>query len=95
MSRITLHLDRGLGWTLPAFVACCCGVELARDTRREVAERRARRRRCPSCGTRGARRLAGTTSLAADLAQAAGWPQGLACRRVPAPPLARRASGRR
>jgi hypothetical protein len=94
MSRITVHLDRGLGWTLPAFVAGCCGVELARDTRREVAERAARRRRCPSCGARGAQRLAGTTSLAADLALAAGWRE-LPRRRASRGPIARRASGGR
>jgi hypothetical protein len=67
--RITLHLDRGLGWTKPVFVACCrpCGTELARSTKQATAERAARRTRCPACGTRGARRLPGTTSPATDL----------------------------
>jgi hypothetical protein len=68
--RITTYLDRGLGWTLPVFVACCrsCGTELARNTKQQAAERTARRTRCPTCGTRAARRLTGTTSLATDLA---------------------------
>jgi hypothetical protein len=68
--RIATYLDRGLGWTKPVVVACCrdCGTELARHTSPATAERAARRTRCPSCGTRGARRLAGTTSLATDLA---------------------------
>jgi hypothetical protein len=68
--RITLHLDRGLGWTKPVFVACCgaCGLELAHRTNQHAAERAARRVRCPGCGTRTARRLAGTTSPATDLA---------------------------
>jgi hypothetical protein len=72
--RITTHLDKGLGWTLPVFVACCrtCGTELARNTNQHMAERTARRTRCPTCGTRGARRLPGTTSLASDLALASG-----------------------
>jgi hypothetical protein len=67
--RITTYLDRGLGWTAPVFVACCrnCGTELARNTKQATAERTARRTRCPACGTRGARRLPGTTSLATDL----------------------------
>jgi len=70
--RIATYLDRGLGWTAPVFVACCrtCGTELARNTNQHAAERTARRTRCPTCGTRGARRLAGTTSLATDLAVA-------------------------
>jgi alkylhydroperoxidase family enzyme len=73
--RITVHLDRGLGWTLPVFVACCrsCGTELARNTNQAVALRAARRTRCPTCGIRSARRLPGTTSLAKDLELAAGW----------------------
>jgi hypothetical protein len=72
--RITTYLDRGLGWTLPVFVACCgsCGAELARNTSQHAAERAARRSRCPSCGTRGARRLPGTTSPATDLELANG-----------------------
>jgi hypothetical protein len=74
--RITLHLDPGLGWTRPEFVACCgaCGLELARRTTQHAAERAARRRRCPGCGTRGARRLPGTTRPATDLALAMGRP---------------------
>ncbi len=69
--RIALHLDRGLGWTKPLVVACCrhCGTELARHTNQAVAARAARRIRCPTCGTRTARRLPGTTSPATDLAQ--------------------------
>ena len=72
--RITTYLDRGLGWTLPVFVACChtCGTELARSTKQATAERAAARTRCPACGTRTARRLPGTTSLATDLALARG-----------------------
>jgi hypothetical protein len=72
--RITCYLDKGLGWTRPVVVACCgtCGTELARSTRQAVAERSARRARCPACGTRAARRLPGTTSLATDLAVASG-----------------------
>jgi hypothetical protein len=72
--RITVHLDRGLGWTLPLFVACCrdCGTELACNTNQHTAERTARRTRCPTCGTRTARRLPGTTSLATDLELARG-----------------------
>jgi hypothetical protein len=99
-SRITTHLDKGLGWTKPVFVACCrdCGTELARNTKQHAAERTARRTRCPDCGTRSARRLAGTTSLATDLELAAGrqalagrqrWPHD----RHPAPRLRR--AGRR
>ena len=70
--RITTYLDRGLGWTKPVVVACCrtCGSELARHPKQHVAERAARRTRGPACGTRGARRLAGTTSPATDLAVA-------------------------
>jgi hypothetical protein len=32
--RIAVHLDTGLGWTAPVFVAGCrdCGTELARST---------------------------------------------------------------
>jgi hypothetical protein len=73
--RITLHLDKGLGWTKPVVVACCraCGTELARHPKQQVAERTARCRRCPGCGTRAARRLPGTTSPATDLALVAGW----------------------
>jgi len=73
-SRIALHLDPGLGWTKPLVVACCgeCGTELARSTRQALAERTARRTRCPACGTRTARRLPGTTSPATDLALARG-----------------------
>jgi hypothetical protein len=80
--RITTYLDRGLGWTLPVFVVCCgaCGTELARHTNKHAAERTARRTRCPACGTRTARRLPGTTSLATDLALATGW-RALASRR--------------
>jgi hypothetical protein len=68
--RIVLHLDKGLGWTAPLFVAGCsdCGTELARSTDPAAAERAAGRRRCPTCGTRAARRLPGTTSLNTDLA---------------------------
>ena len=74
--RITTYLDKGLGWTLPVFVACCrsCGTELARNTNQHAAERTARRTRCPACGTQGAWRLSGTTSLATDLALASGRP---------------------
>jgi hypothetical protein len=73
-SRIVLHLDKGLGWTAPVFVAGCgdCGTELARHTRKAAAERTAARTRCPGCGTRAARRLPGTTSPASDLALASG-----------------------
>jgi hypothetical protein len=82
--RITTYLDRGLGWTLPVFVACCrsCGTELARNTNQHAAERTACRTRCPACGTRGARRLPGTTSPATDLTLARGRPV-LADRRWP------------
>ena len=70
--RITVHLDQGLGWTAPVFVAGCgfCGTELARSTNQVVAERSARRTRCPICGIRTARRFPGTTSPATDLALA-------------------------
>jgi hypothetical protein len=72
--RIALYLDRGLGWTKPLAVACCgvCGTELARHPDHDRAIRAARRRRCPACGTRAARRLPGTTSLTTDLALAGG-----------------------
>jgi hypothetical protein len=98
--RITTYLDRGLGWTLPVFVACCrtCGTELARNTKHATAEWTARRTRCPTCGTRGAQRLPGTTSLATDLELTSRW-RALAGRRQwphdrhPAPRLRR--AGRR
>jgi hypothetical protein len=72
--RIVLRLDQGLGWTAPVFVAGCrtCGIELARHPDQDRAIRAARRRRCPACGTRTARRLPGTTSPATDLALARG-----------------------
>ena len=72
--RIAVHLDQGLGWTAPVFVAGCrdCGTELARSTSQAVAERTAWRTRCPACGTRAARRLPGTTSPATDIALARG-----------------------
>jgi DNA-directed RNA polymerase subunit RPC12/RpoP len=72
--RIAVHLDKGLGWTAPWFVAGCgdCGTELARSTDQATAERTAARTRCPACGTRTARRLPGTTSPASDLALAGG-----------------------
>jgi hypothetical protein len=68
--RIVLHLDQGLGWTAPVFVAGCrdCGTELARHRNQDRAIRAARRRRCPACGTRTTRRLPGTTSPATDVA---------------------------
>jgi hypothetical protein len=97
--RITLHLDRGLGWTKPLVVACCgiCGAELARHANPDRALRAAHRRRCPACGTRSTRRLPGTTSLAADLALVRGQPQQW--RRRGWPPAARhsipRSVGRR
>jgi hypothetical protein len=86
--RITTYLDRGLGWTLPVFVACCrvCGTELARHTKQHAAERIAHRTRCPTCGTRGARRLPGTTSLASDLALTSGRQWALANPRRRRPP---------
>ena len=72
--RITLHLDPGLGWTKPLVVACCavCGSELARHPNQDRAIRATRRRRCPGCGIRTARRLPGTTSPATDLALSRG-----------------------
>jgi hypothetical protein len=72
MSRITLYLDPGLGWTRPLIVACCarCDTELARHRDQTVAARTARHTRCPTCGTRSARRLPGTTSPITDLALA-------------------------
>jgi hypothetical protein len=83
--RIATYLDRGLGWTLPVFVACCRsrGTELARHTNQHAAERTARRTRCPVCGIRGARRLPGTTSPATDVAVARGWLALSARRRRP------------
>jgi DNA-directed RNA polymerase subunit RPC12/RpoP len=83
--RIVLQLDRGLGWTKPQSVARCglCGAELARHPYPDRALRAARRRRCPVCGTRGAGRLPGTTSLAADLALIVGQPQPLSRRLWP------------
>jgi hypothetical protein len=98
--RIVLHLDQGLGWTAPVFVAGCrtCGIELARSTSQAVAERTARRTRCPACGTRTARRLPGTTSPATDLALARGRRELAGRRRWPPdrhPTLrSRRAGGR-
>jgi hypothetical protein len=84
--RIALYLDQGLGWTKPLVVACCgiCGAELARSTNQAVAERTARRTRCPVCGTRTARRLPGTTSPTTDLALAR---RGELARRRPWPQL--------
>jgi hypothetical protein len=92
--RITIYLDKGLGWTRPMVVACCrtCGTELARSPKQHAAERTASRTRCPACGTRAAQRLPGTTSLATDLALTRGrrlWPPD----RHPAPRLRR--AGRR
>jgi hypothetical protein len=83
--RIILHLDRGLGWTKPLAVACCglCGAELARHPNPDRALRAAHGRRCPACGTRSARRLPGTTSLAADLAVVLGRPQPVSRRGWP------------
>jgi hypothetical protein len=83
--RIVLHLDAGLGWTAPVFVAGCrdCGTELARNTDQAVAERSAGRTRCPFCGTRTARRLPGTTSPGTDLALARGRPERSGHRRWP------------
>ena len=83
--RIVLHLDKGLGWTAPLFVAGCsdCGTELARSTDQAAAERTAGRRRCPACGTRAARRLPGTTSLNTDLALARGRREFVGRRRTP------------
>jgi Na+-translocating ferredoxin:NAD+ oxidoreductase RNF subunit RnfB len=72
--RIAMHLDKGLGWTAPLFVAGCgdCGTELARSTNQATAKRGAARARCPVCGTRTARRLPGTTGPTTDLAVARG-----------------------
>ena len=72
--QIVVHLDPGLGWTKPLFMACCrgCGTELARHPHQMVAVGAAGRRRCPVCGTRTARRLPGTTSPTSDLALARG-----------------------
>jgi hypothetical protein len=83
--RIVLRLDRGLGWTAPVFVAGCrdCGTELARSTDQAVAERTARRTRCPVCGTRIARRLPGTTSPTTDLARTRGLADTLGQQRRP------------
>jgi DNA-directed RNA polymerase subunit RPC12/RpoP len=83
--RILLRLDQGLGWTKPLTVARCavCGAELARHPNPDRALRAARRRRCPACGTRSARRLPGTTSLAGDLALANGRLQPLGRRGWP------------
>ena len=83
--RIVLHLDKGLGWTKPLTVACCavCGIELARHLNQDRAIRTARRRRCPGCGARTARRLPGTTSPATDLALSRGLPDALDRQRQP------------
>jgi hypothetical protein len=83
--RIAVHLDKGLGWAVPVFVAGCgdCGTELARSTSQATAERAAARTRCPSCGTQTARRLPGTTSPATDLAVARGRRQRVPARPVP------------
>ena len=97
--RIVIHLDKGLGWTAPVFVAGCgdCGTELARSTNQATAERTAARTRCPACGTRAARRLPGTTSLAADLALASGGQEPVGRRWPPARQVAPRSrrAGRR
>jgi hypothetical protein len=98
--RIAVHLEKGLGWTAPVFVAGCrdCGTELARSTSQAVAARTARRTRCPACGTRTARRLPGTTSLAADVALARGRRELSSRRRWPPDrqlaPRSQRAGGR-
>jgi hypothetical protein len=83
--RITLHLDKGLGWTKPLTVACCgvCGTELARHPHQDRALRAARRRRCPGCGTRTAWRLPGTTSPDSDLALTRGLAGPLGRQRQP------------
>jgi hypothetical protein len=83
--RIVLHLDKGLGWTAPLFVAGCgdCGTELARSTDLAAAKRAACRRRCPVCGTRAAGRLPGTTSLNTDLARTRGRREFASRRRTP------------
>jgi hypothetical protein len=97
--RITTYLDKGLGWTKPMVVACChdCGTELARHLKQHVAERAARRRRCPTCGTRTARRLPGTTSPATDITLARGQSALAARRRWPPdhPPTPPSLAGRR
>ena len=96
--RIVLHLDRGLGWTKPEVVACCggCGAELARHPNPDRALRAAHGRRCPACGTRSARRLPGTTSLAVDLALVQARPPPVGRRRwPPARHSTRRRAGRR
>jgi hypothetical protein len=84
-SHITLRLDKGLGWTKPLTVACCatCGTELARHPNPDRALRAARRRRCPGCGTRAARRLPGTTSPATDLALSRGLTGALSRQQQP------------
>jgi hypothetical protein len=83
--RIVLQLDKGLGWTKPLTVACCavCGTELARHPSQDRAIRAARRRRCPACGTRSARRLPGTTSPASDLTLSRGLTSPLSRQRQP------------
>ena len=83
--RIVLHLDKGLGWTAPLFVAGCgdCGTELARSTYQAAAERAAGRRRCPAWGTRAAGRRPGTTSLNTDLAMARDRREFVGRRRTP------------
>ena len=83
--RIAIRLDKGLGWTAPRFVACCaaCGIELARHPNQATAIRAAARTRCPTCGTRTARRLPGTTSPATDLAVARGPGRRMPARPVP------------
>jgi hypothetical protein len=93
--RIVLHLDPGLGWTLPVFVACCrdCGTELARHPNQATATRAASRTRCPACGTRTARRLPGTTSPATDLALSRGRPLEPARRPRPSEPRPQPAQG--
>jgi hypothetical protein len=95
--RIVLRLDRGLGWTVPVFVAGCrtCGTELARHPNHDRAIRTARRTRCPACGTRSARRLPGTTSPATDLALARGHRKPSAPRRWPQLVSRSRRAGRR
>jgi DNA-directed RNA polymerase subunit RPC12/RpoP len=95
--RITLHLDRGLGWTKPLTVAGCgiCGAELARHLNPDRALRAARRRRCPACGTRTARRLPGTTSPATDLDLAQSRRELARRRRWPQPVARSRPTGRR
>jgi DNA-directed RNA polymerase subunit RPC12/RpoP len=106
--RIVLHLDNGLGWTKPRFVAGCgvCGTELARNTNQAKTAQAAGRARCPTCGTRTARRLPATTSPATDLALTRGqpgrpgrprWPQGQRPRSAQAgmPPATRPRSSHR